>query len=76
MSEGPNAGEAPVEDWTAEDDPEGDWEEGSGAGAAVEWDDNAWMHWASGEVNAQDEYYVDRGALDRAYDRSGSAGCW
>lgn len=54
-----------------------EWEEGSGAGAAVPFDDHAWDHfegWSEGDE--EDEYFVDRGAFDRDYDRSGSAGYW
>lgn len=66
-----------LEDWNrAAGEPEGQWEEGSGGGAAVEWDESALTDYNEVEGDDEDSTCVARGTFDRDYDRSGSAGCW
>lgn len=57
------------------------WEEASGDGGAVAWDDDAWPNDAPGESREErdggrDSSRINSTALDRDYDRSGNAGCW
>ena len=57
----------------------GEWEEGSGGGAAVEWhgDEDFGPGWKVAEEQEADwEHDPNAGALDRDYDRRGNAGCW